>query len=162
MINWCISELKYKASLIPPPPGLPPPIVVYKGAVVKSDFAISSEFKKELQNAVRRFEDKVSENMKDWHPNSGEKVWDLVHPSLYPLVYGRTRVLASGETTTLEDCIQRCGQGEIAPVPPESEIVEILKPNELYGWQPRSLNEPFSSRFQWLPCDVDISEDEAR
>lgn len=32
----------------------------------------------------------VPEDEKDWHPGSDGRVLDLVHPSLYPVVYGRT------------------------------------------------------------------------
>ena len=32
----------------------------------------------------------VADAEKDWHPNSDDKVLNLVHPSLYPVVYGRT------------------------------------------------------------------------
>jgi len=38
---------------------------------------------------VSKLED-VPEADKDWHPNSNDLVLDLVHPSLYPLVYRRT------------------------------------------------------------------------
>ena len=32
----------------------------------------------------------MPEDQKDWHPGSNKQVLDLVHPSLYPLVYGKT------------------------------------------------------------------------
>ena len=60
--------------------------------------------KKILQANVAKFESKIPAKLKDWHPGSDQKVWDLVHPSLFSLVYGRTRILSS-ETTTLEDWI---------------------------------------------------------
>ncbi|KAF8885254.1 hypothetical protein CPB84DRAFT_138098 [Gymnopilus junonius] len=162
MINWCINELKYNASLIPPPPALPPPIFVYNGDVFKSDYAVSGELKKELQEAVKIFEAKIPGNMKDWHPGSEGKVWDLVHPSIFPLVYGHTRVLANGEMTTLKDCIQCCGQGEVAPIPPDDETEEkwSREAGDEVDWladdDPDSVEHPFSAKFQWLPCEVDI------
>ncbi|KAF8971362.1 hypothetical protein BDZ97DRAFT_1901571 [Flammula alnicola] len=112
MIDWCIEELRYKATLVPNPPATPPPIIIYNGDVVKSDAALSTEFKQALQQAVAKFESSIPDKFKDWHPGSDEKVWDLVHPSLFPLVYSHTRVLENGETTTLDDCIERCGQGK--------------------------------------------------
>ena len=39
----------------------------------------------------------VLDNKKDWHPRSDGKVLDLVHQSLYPIIYGRTVSNASGE-----------------------------------------------------------------
>ena len=135
MADWCIEELRYKATLVPEAPATPPPLVVYNGDVVKSD-TVSPELKTALQDAVKVFQDKIPEKLKDWHPGSNERVWDLVHPSLFPLIYGRTRVLANGETTTLEDCIERCGQGEIAEVPPKEEMDEVrVSTKNPYTWQ---------------------------
>lgn len=42
----------------------------------------------------------IPEEKKDWHPGSGKQVLDLVHPSLYPVVYGRTLNVHTGETFT--------------------------------------------------------------
>lgn len=164
MADWCIEELRYKATLVPEAPASPPPLVVYNGDVVKSDTAVSIELKTALQDAVKVFQNKVPERLKDWHPGSNEKVWDLVHPSLFPLVYGRTRVLANGETTTLEDCIERCGQGEITKVPPVEETVEVRESAQSSGsWEADFRpKKPFSAKFQWLPCEVDISSEEAK
>lgn len=44
-----------------------------------------------LKTAIKPLED-VPEDAKDWHPRSNGLVLDLVHPSLYPLVYGRSMV----------------------------------------------------------------------
>ncbi|KAF8971372.1 hypothetical protein BDZ97DRAFT_1237314 [Flammula alnicola] len=161
MIDWCIEELRYKATLVPNPPATPPPIIIYNGDVVKSDAALSTEFKQALQQAVAKFESSIPDKFKDWHPGSDEKVWDLVHPSLFPLVYGRTRVLENGETTTLDDCIERCGQGKVAEVPPEDATTEIGA-DQGPSWQPNPLRKPYSAKFQWLPCEVDISGEEAK
>ena len=88
-------------------------IKVYNGDVVKSDTTVSHTVKAELQAAVRPLED-VPEWEKDWHPGSDEKVWDLVHPSLFPIVYGWTRALGKGKGfVTLENCIARCGDGNV-------------------------------------------------
>lgn len=158
MADWCLDELRHKATLVPDGSGSAPPLIVYNGDVVKSDNIVPVEFKTSLQDAVNIFQDKIPESLKDWHPESDEKVWDLVHPSLFPMVYGRTRVLANGETTTLEDCVERCGQGEITQVPPEKETCEVITG---FQWPSRNLKNPFSAKFQWLPCEVDISGEEA-
>ncbi|KAF8816713.1 hypothetical protein BYT27DRAFT_7229884 [Phlegmacium glaucopus] len=146
MADWCLDELRYNASLIPPDAPAPP-IFVFNGDVFKSDNAVSAELKKALQENV---------------PGSHEKVWDLVHPSLFPLVYGRTRVLSDGETTTLEDCIQRCGKGEVTSIPIET-LGQSFHPGtrSWYNYF-RRLTHPYSDKFQCLPCEVDISEDQAR
>ncbi|KAF8202926.1 hypothetical protein BJ912DRAFT_1018769 [Pholiota molesta] len=144
VVDYCLDELRYKSTLIPAPPAQLPPVVVYNGDVVKSDTALSPEFKEELQQAIKTFETKIPEKLRDWHPGSDGKVWDLVHPSLFPLVYGRTR-----------DCIDKCGQGTVTKIPPERESVEI---GQDYGGG----KAPYSRKFQWLPCEVDISGNETR
>lgn len=50
----------------------------------------------ELLAAVAPLET-IPDAAKDWHPGSDGKVLDLVHPSLYPVVYGRTIDRMSGE-----------------------------------------------------------------
>ena len=87
MADWCLDELRHKATLVPDGSGSALPLIVYNGDVVKSDNIVPVEFKKLLQDAVKIFQDKIPETLKDWHPGSDEKVWDLVHPSLFPMVY---------------------------------------------------------------------------
>ena len=76
------------------------PTLDLDAAVIKSDIAISSELKDALRIGAALLED-VPERLRDWHPGSDGKVLDLVHPSLFPLVYGRSRVL-SYESVELE------------------------------------------------------------
>ena len=134
-----MEELKYEATRFGKKPG--GAIKVYNGNVVKSDTAVPDSLKIELQTAVQHLED-VPEWAKDWHPGSDGKVLDLVHPSLFPVVYGRTRALGEGEGfATLDDCIAKCGEGD------------VLKKQKVTGGN-------FSADFQWLPCEVDISEED--
>lgn len=154
MADWCIDELRHIASIYSASPGDPPPIFVYNGDVVKSDTAVSPELKQAFQEEVGRFEAAVPEKFKDWHPGSDGKVLDLVHPSLFPLVYGRTRILHEGESTTLVNCIERCGEGEIVPQPPLEDTFESPMKIERF--------RVFSDKFQWLPCEVDISGEHAK
>ncbi|KAF8521940.1 hypothetical protein BU17DRAFT_75381 [Hysterangium stoloniferum] len=123
MANWCISELQHKAGIFKTTGA----ISIYNGDVVKSDTVIPAVLKKELISAVVPLEN-VPDRQKDWHPHSDEKVLDIVHPSLFPLVYGCTRILPYS-VTNLANCIELCGA-------------------------------PYSQKFQWLPCDVDISKED--
>ncbi|PPR03722.1 hypothetical protein CVT24_007370, partial [Panaeolus cyanescens] len=157
MFGYCIQELRHNASLIPEPPALPPPIIVYDANVVKSDFAVSDSIKKELQDAMQQFEDNIPVHLRDWHPYSDEQVLDLVHPSLFPLVYGTTRILIHG-TTTLDDCIQRCGEGSISFEYPRLQNAKRATSENAH----KESGPTGNTTFQWLPCEVDISGDEAR
>ncbi|KAI5251156.1 hypothetical protein E4T42_04501 [Aureobasidium subglaciale] len=126
-------------------------------AVVKSDTIISATLKQELQDAVKPLED-VPEEVKDWHPGSNSQVLDLVHPSLFPLIYGRSRVLSTG-TTTLEDCVQMTGKGEIVPEPSQDEC-RLGQKRRWLSQQGTGTTEYWSNRFQWLPSDVFFTEND--
>ena len=74
----------------------------------------------------------VPDSEKDWHPGSDGLVLDLVHPSLYPVVYGRT-------------------MGKVS----DSDTATILAPPEFKGADPKFVSE----RFQWLPSDFSVDAD---
>ena len=148
MMDWVIEELRYKAKLFEDIGA----VIVYTGHVVKSDSVVPESLKLELQAAVAELEN-IPDKHKDWHPGSNGKVLDLVHPSLYPLVYGRTRVLETGRTS-LEDCIARCGEGQTTQIPPQEEVIQNdTFPDSYY----HVILNSYSQNFQWLPCMVDIS-----
>ena len=147
MVDYCMAELRYKAKIVEET-GL---VSLYYGDVVKSDTAIPASLKEDLKAAVLPLES-VPQIEQDWHPWSDNQVLDLVHPSLFPLVYGRTRIL-SNSLVGLEDCIEKCGQGEVVPTPPEWDA--FPREHEIL-W----IQSPFSRKFQWLPCEVDISGDD--
>ncbi|EDR09860.1 uncharacterized protein LACBIDRAFT_318108 [Laccaria bicolor S238N-H82] len=147
MVDWCIAELQFKAKAFQENGGL---VSVYNGDVVKSDIAIPPELQASLRAAVAPLED-IPDRLKDWHPGSDDVVLDLVHPSLFPLVYGRSKILKEG-VTTLDDCIERCGEGEVIPSMTGGVAPERLRISR------RTVDlKLFSDKFQWLPCEVDIS-----
>ena len=92
----------------------------------------------------------VPEDQKDWHPRSDGKVLDLVHPSLYPLVYGQTRLLDLRSMASLDDWRTQYGLGDA------SEMQEGAPEFNT------ELGKRYSARFQWLPCDVDVSGNEVK
>lgn len=77
----------------------------------------------------------VPEDKKDWHPNSGNQVLDLVHPSLYPVVYGRTLGRYPDP------------KGVMAPI-----ASPFSEENHTYANQYRS------EKFQWLPTDFQVDD----
>ena len=74
----------------------------------------------------------VPDSEKDWHPGSNGLVLDLVHPSLYPIVYGRTVGKNLNSTTA-----------------------EVLVAPELRDGDSKFTSE----RFQWLPSDFAVDHD---
>ena len=135
----CIQELRDKAAIYEEHSIIP--VLDSSSCVLKSDKAIPARLKENLKQAVARLED-ISDKEKDWRPDSDNSVLDLVHPSLFPLVYGQSRVLVSS-TVNLENCLQNAGGGIIVPVPG--------KYTEEKFW---------SRRFQWLPCNVSFPDGE--
>lgn len=114
-------------------------IVAYDPGVLKSDVAISNDLKLELQTAIEPLEN-VSETAKDWHPNSNNQVLDLVHPSLWPLMYGYTKILVPPRKCN-DDPLTNLGAGI------------LLQPitTEAVPWE-------YSKVFQWLPADMQYND----
>ncbi|KAH0027932.1 hypothetical protein KCU78_g3809, partial [Aureobasidium melanogenum] len=152
MFDYCLAELQDKAGQHQEDNLTA--VLDSEWAVVKSDSIISAELKEELKTAVAPLES-VPETIKDWHPGSNEQVLDLVHPSLFPLVYGRSRILPTG-TVALEDCIQTSGKGEIIPKPSDDEC--LLGERQTWSRGPAEKVTYWSNRFQWLPSNVDFAE----
>ena len=121
----------------------------HQGAVIKSGIIINQKLKKALKVARLPLEAATD---KDWHPGSDEKVLDLVHPSLFPLIYGMSRALAV-EWVGLKRCADTIGTGE---------LVQELRIGENASADPyiydsssdRGQGHFWSTNFQWLPCDV--------
>ncbi|KAI3338434.1 hypothetical protein F4824DRAFT_80710 [Ustulina deusta] len=106
--------------------------------VVKSDSAIPSSLADLLKAAVKPLED-VPERQKDWHPGSEHMVLDLLHPSLFPMVYGTSRVLPYGKVP-LRGCAKLSGNGETYTLPNQTS---------------RGSGEPaLLGSTQWLPSDI--------
>jgi hypothetical protein len=152
MFIYCIDELRYKSKVFRET-GI---IVAYDGNVVKSDLAIPSSLKHALRVAAASLED-VPPFLRDWHPGSNEMVLDLVHPSLFPVVYGRTRILSTGNVG-LDDCVKRCGEGETLSVPSH---LEVQQGGSVSSYGPE-LQDPYSRKFQWLPCQVRFDGEKAK
>jgi hypothetical protein len=89
-------------------------------AVIKSDSIITPELKEDLRASCAPLYD-IPDRLKDWRPGSDDKVLDLVHPSLFPLVYGRSRVLPSG-SVGIQDRVHFTGKGEIVKIPADTEV----------------------------------------
>ncbi|TDL19429.1 hypothetical protein BD410DRAFT_900277 [Rickenella mellea] len=100
----------------------------------QSDTLISQNTRDALTEAISPLEN-VPEHMKDWHPRSNNLVLDIVHPSLYCLVYGRSL----GYVSPKQD--------------PYAGLLEAVSaPANVEG------SDLMSNRFSWLPTDFKVSE----
>ncbi|KAJ6544145.1 hypothetical protein B0H19DRAFT_1169749 [Mycena capillaripes] len=127
MVNYVLTELVGYSQLADPTSGIEcGPF----DAIWYSDRLISNEVSDRLRAAVSKLED-VPDDLKDWHPGSNNQVLDLVHPSLYCIVYGRT---CHGDLTH--------------PVPP----AYTPPPNDSwFDWV-----TPVSEYSCWLPSDFSV------
>ncbi|KAF5017117.1 hypothetical protein F66182_10999, partial [Fusarium sp. NRRL 66182] len=116
MLEWIWAELKYKAESLKENGGM---VTAFNPGVVWSDVAISKELQEDLKTAVLPLE-QVPEEEKDYHPGSDQRVVDLVHPSLFPVVYGRTRILRD-EILTRDGFLSWSGKTETLPQPEDPE-----------------------------------------
>lgn len=117
-------------------------------AIVKSDTAVTPILAESLRSNVRVLED-VPENLKDWHPGSDQTVLDLLHPSLFPLIHGRSRALPYG-TVPLDDCARLTGEGELV-------VPDLYEYGKVVPYKNTSL--PQWGNFQWLPSNVEFDKD---
>ncbi|EQB51913.1 metalloprotease [Colletotrichum gloeosporioides Cg-14] len=121
------------------------PIFDAASAIIKSDSAITPEVKEAHKQGVAALED-IPENEKDGHPRSDGKVLNLVHPSLWPLVFEKSRIVAD-KRILLRDTLAASGRRGVIPVPKKRY------PNH------QSSDDLWPVKYQWLPCDIDIEED---
>ncbi|GAB1205593.1 hypothetical protein APSETT445_004271 [Aspergillus pseudonomiae] len=135
MMNWIMDEVKWKAGTY----SATGHVVVFDSGVVKSDTAISVELQNALKEGVRILEDSPTE--KDYHPGSDDKIADLVDPSLFPVVFDRTRAI-SDYLIKLERSLDSIGHGTVLS---DAHEHPWFNDRKQYSWE-----------FQWLPCDVDL------
>ncbi|PGH06546.1 hypothetical protein AJ79_06485 [Helicocarpus griseus UAMH5409] len=128
-------------------------ILVYDAGVVKSDTAIPTSLRDALKAAAACLED-VPDEKKDYHPHSDDQVLNLVHPSLFPVIYGRTRIIKDG-VLGIQEGIARMGSGEVLKIPSREETT--ISPDDRIPDVPVPVYTPYSQKFQWLPCDVEFT-----
>ena len=105
MVDWCIDEVKYKADVFKEFD-----CIETLDGVWKSDTIVPEGLRLALLKAVAPLEN-VPDKEKDWHPGSNNQVLDVVHPSIYPLVYGQSHILPEDQCG-VEDCLSWIGKGE--------------------------------------------------
>jgi Protein of unknown function (DUF4246)/Domain of unknown function DUF4246, N-terminal len=87
--EWCLSELQDKAKLFEKTGRI---VVLNTGSgICKSDSLLSPQLRAELREGIAPL---LADRQRRWAPNTDQQA--LVDPSLFSLVYGKTRVLASG------------------------------------------------------------------
>ncbi|KAJ7367659.1 hypothetical protein DFH08DRAFT_829051 [Mycena albidolilacea] len=129
MVNYVLTELAAYARLSDPVSGIecgPFDAIWYSDRLIPTDLA------DRLRTAVAGLES-VPDESKDWHPGSNGQVLDLVHPSLYCIVYGRTHFRDNSNFTPF--------------MPPPGKDGQITAEHSRSG------------RYSWLPSDFSVATD---
>jgi hypothetical protein len=92
----------------------------------------------------------------DYHPGSNQQVVDLVHPSLYPLQYGKTPVVVADATAATPSWCQRDWldtdakllTGQKYAIAKFDDAVRLAKPHVDFG---------VSQHYQWLPAVMTVA-----
>ncbi|KAJ5906929.1 uncharacterized protein N7473_003845 [Penicillium subrubescens] len=141
---WCLQELQDKARHFDQDGRL----VVFNtsSGVSKSDTAISPELGSKLSNSVDLLSHQAILEKSD------SAVVNLVDSSLFPLVYGRTKILVGGGSCRLDEKGWPSCSTEDLVVSEVPQLVTERSDWSLYGGQ-----YIWSSKFQWLPCEVQFT-----
>ena len=118
----------------------------------KSDAVVRSGWKISLQRSLRRLE-QVSEQDRNHRPQAFQHL--IVDPCLYPLRFGLTKYYSS-PMSSFNDCIRLSGKGMSR---------NLISPKENDGLDERNsykIDNAFSLRYQWLPCDIQFEEKTGR
>ncbi|KAI8804834.1 hypothetical protein BJ742DRAFT_822600 [Cladochytrium replicatum] len=114
--------------------------MVYCGYDCGSIPMVSAEIRSRLISQLRVLED-VPESQRDWHPGSDNKVLDLVHPSLFPLCFGKSCGLSPSAACAKLPWESYLGAGKVSSV-----SWPFKKQRDDIQW----------AKFQWLPAEFHV------
>lgn len=120
--------------------------------VYKSDTLIPGELKTSVQVSLERIE-RNDHYLSNIQSDTFTKL--IIDPSVCPLQIGRTKYLSSAMTKP-EDYLNLCGRGK---------SMSQLRPGEdgtLRGDFCYNTSTAWSTRYQWLPCDVCFDKDTSK
>lgn len=152
MAEWIIDELQFKAMIYE----TTDVVALYNGDVTKSDTNIPKSLVGDMVSkfSILEYEEKA---MQYFYPGSLHRERDLISMALYPLVYGKTRILTD-RILGLDDALRNSGRGEVIPVPKETGITR-----EDIAWRVLSRADikvrPYNRNYQILPSDWELGDD---
>jgi hypothetical protein len=152
MANWIVDELAFKAMIYERFTC----VGLYNGDATKSDTNVPESLIQEIQSTTQVLE-MEHEELQFYHPRSFNKQRDLLAVALYPLIYGKSRILPD-RLIGLDEALRFAGQGEVIPVPSDSGVTR-----EDIAWRVRARADisvrPYSRMFQVLPTDWQLGDD---
>ncbi|CAL5865990.1 uncharacterized protein PFLUO_LOCUS197 [Penicillium psychrofluorescens] len=152
MANWIIEELKFKALI----QETTETVALYNGDATKSDVNVSKDLLEELKTVVKVLE-YADPRLHFFTPCSKDKQRDYLSMALFPLVYGKSRILGD-RLIGLDDALDNIGKGEPIPIPKETGITR-----EDLAWRVLARADiqvrPYSRFSQILPTDWQLGDD---
>ena len=145
--DWCIEELKDNAKSYSETGFVKTLESGFR--CMKSDTIISDQLRDELKRAVQRLFQTAEQNE---HRHPFGKFYKVLTPSLYPLIYGKTRVLPAG-FIGLEDYSTSCKPDRAA----SRSYGDVGGASAPYQHGP--VRQFWSNRLQWLPAEVKFNGD---
>lgn len=136
MLSQCILELREKAGYYTRTGIVPTLDATF--TVAKSDVLVPDDLHEALREAFARLKTDQAA-CPDWHPKTNETVQDLLHPSMYPLIYGCSCFLED-EAVGVGDAVDRwAGKGDAIP-------------RKIFG-----RSRLVSNKYQWLPANLEFT-----
>ncbi|KAJ2803521.1 hypothetical protein H4R20_002857 [Coemansia guatemalensis] len=162
-IDYVFDELAFYASLHVPGSGI---MLSAVEQVWVSDTLIDDETTQELKRYAAILED-VPDKDKDWHPNSNDQVLNLVHPSLYPLIYKSSSILSKPIASPTDAVNLKTFGNFPGSLEAWRKAVESTSDGDCDGDNsstakyviPGRNTEYLSERFCWLPTEFQVNDD---
>lgn len=159
--EWCLSELQDKARSFQSTGR----ILVYNTGVVisKSDLVVDEETGTDIKDELSTLTSLSSYGTaaNDLLFDPAQQTHRLVDPLMYPLIYGKSRVLAEGGTVPLNDMFKHINKCDIAPSIPitGNYLLHRTTYSISSGWETqRQRGSSWSTNFQRLPCEIEFLE----
>ncbi|CAI7651773.1 unnamed protein product, partial [Penicillium glandicola] len=152
MAEWIIDELQFKAMIYE----TTDVVSLYNGDVTKSDTNLPDSLFQDMRTQFEVLEYDMKK-MQYFHPGILSKERDLISMELYPLVYGKTRILTD-RIIGVDDALKYAGKGEVIPIPKDTGITR-----EDIAWRVLARADikvrPYSRSYQVLPTDWELRDD---
>ncbi|KAL3432651.1 hypothetical protein BDV09DRAFT_197522 [Aspergillus tetrazonus] len=125
--DWCLQELQDKARQF-------------------DRYEINSDLNSQLSKSVDQSSHQAIRQ------KSESAVVNLVDPSMFPLLYGKTKILDGGQPCGMDEhsWLSCSKEGPLVSEPPQ-----LAKGDSVWSWGSR--HNIWSSKFRWLPCEVDFT-----
>ncbi|KAL8896857.1 MAG: hypothetical protein Q9192_002865 [Flavoplaca navasiana] len=143
MVDWCAQEIHHRATQFQLTGFLP----ALDHGVYKSDAIVEPTLAEALQSSLRRLE-----RFSTYGSHHGPQPKVIVDPCLYPFRFGVTKYYSS-PMSSFQQSIRLSGKGMSR---------NLLSPNSDGTLDERNsykIDNAFSLRYQWLPCDISFDEE---